>query len=84
MRIPLPEMMRYWREREFERRLSPVAARSALGLWGFFAKRPAAYRFATDLTMRALRLVAGARGRFSCCRSPAAGPDTATCRRRRG
>jgi L-lactate dehydrogenase complex protein LldF len=65
MRIPLPEMMRHWREREFERRLSPVAARSALGLWGFFAKRPALYRVATDLMMRALHLAGGARGRFS-------------------
>jgi L-lactate dehydrogenase complex protein LldF len=65
MRIPLPAMMRHWREREFERRLSPVAARSALGLWAFFAKRPALYRFATDLMTRALRLAGGARGRFS-------------------
>jgi len=71
MRIPLPEMMRHWREREFERRLSPVAARSALGLWGFFAKRPALYRVATDLMMRALHLAGGARGRFS--RLPFAG-----------
>jgi L-lactate dehydrogenase complex protein LldF len=65
MRIPLPEMMRHWREREFERRLSPVVARFALGLWGFFAKRPALYRVATDLMMRALHLAGGARGRFS-------------------
>ena len=65
MRIPLPKMMRHWREREFERRLSPAAARSALGLWAFFAKRPALYRLATDLMTRALHLAGGARGRFS-------------------
>ena len=44
MRIPLPKMMRHWREREFERHLSPVAVRSGLGVWAFFAKRPALYR----------------------------------------
>jgi L-lactate dehydrogenase complex protein LldF len=65
MRIPLPKMMRHWREREFERRLSPAAARSALGLWAFFAKRPALYRLATNLMTRALHLAGGARGRFS-------------------
>src|SRR5215468_9796002 len=37
VRIPLPRMMRSWREREFERRLSPPAARSGLAFWSFFA-----------------------------------------------
>jgi L-lactate dehydrogenase complex protein LldF len=32
MRIPLPKMMRHWREREFEKRLIPATARSGLGL----------------------------------------------------
>lgn len=65
MRIPLPKMMRHWREREFERRLSPVTVRSGLGVWAFFAKRPLLYRLASDLAMRALHLIGGARGRFS-------------------
>jgi len=49
VRIPLPKMMRHWREREFERRLSPAPLRYGLGFWAFFAKRPALYRFATDV-----------------------------------
>ncbi len=65
MRIPLPKMMRHWREREFERHLSPVAVRSGLGVWAFFAKRPALYRLSTDLMMRAMHLIGRARGRFS-------------------
>ena len=44
VRIPLPKMMRHWREREFERHLSPAAVRYGLGFWAFFAKRPALYR----------------------------------------
>ena len=44
VRIPLPNMMRHWREREFERRLSPAPLRYGLGFWAFFASRPALYR----------------------------------------
>ncbi len=47
VKIPLPKMMRHWREREFERHLTPATMRSNLGLWAWFARRPAAYRLAT-------------------------------------
>jgi L-lactate dehydrogenase complex protein LldF len=57
VRIPLPKLMRYWRERAFERRLVPARQRGALGFWGFFAKRPALYRVAMRLAARALALV---------------------------
>jgi L-lactate dehydrogenase complex protein LldF len=65
MRIPLPNMMRHWREREFERHLSPAAVRYGLGFWAFFAVRPTLYRLATELAMRALSLAGRSRGRFS-------------------
>jgi len=65
MRIPLPKMMRHWREREFERHLSPAPARYGLGVWAFFAERPTLYRFATDLAMRAMTLAGRSKGRFS-------------------
>jgi L-lactate dehydrogenase complex protein LldF len=65
MRIPLPKMMRHWREREFARHLSPAPVRFGLGIWAFFAERPALYRFATDLAVRALNLSGRGRGRFS-------------------
>ena len=42
VRIPLPKLMRHWREREFERHLNPAAARTGLGVWAFFARRPGA------------------------------------------
>ena len=64
VRIPLPRMMRHWREREFERRLSPAPLRYGLGFWAFFASRPALYRFATGLAVRALHLVGRGKGRF--------------------
>ncbi len=65
VRIPLPKMMRHWREREFERHLSPAAARGGLAFWAFFAKRPRLYRAATGLAMRALHGLGRAKGRFA-------------------
>ena len=42
VKIPLPKLMRHWREREFERHLTPPVVRTNLALWGFVARRPAA------------------------------------------
>jgi L-lactate dehydrogenase complex protein LldF len=64
VRIPLPRMMRSWREREFERHLSPATARAGLGVWAFFAKRPRLYGLATGLLARVLALVGRHKGRF--------------------
>lgn len=65
MRIPLPKMMRHWREREFERHLNPAAARWGLGLWAFFAKRPGLYRLATRIAVGVLGAVGRGEGRFA-------------------
>ncbi len=65
MKIPLPKMMRHWREREFERGLNPAAARYWLKTWAFFAKRPSLYRFFASLGIPALSAAGGAKRRFS-------------------
>ncbi len=71
MRIPLPRMMRNWREREFERHLAPTPARWGLSVWSFFAQRPALYRLATRAAAGAMRLAGGRAGRLR--RLPLAG-----------
>ncbi|MBB3974711.1 LutB/LldF family L-lactate oxidation iron-sulfur protein [Hansschlegelia beijingensis] len=76
VRIPLPKLMRHWREREFERHLSPATVRSGLRLWGFFARRPRLYRLATRTAMGALALLGRRKGRFRSL--PLAGGWTAT------
>ena len=65
VKIPLPKMMRHWREREFERHLTPAAARSNLRVWAWFARRPGLYRLATRLGAAALGLLGRKRGRFA-------------------
>ena len=62
MRIPLPKLMRQWREREFSKRIAPAANRHALGLWAFFAKRPALYQRFSAWGIWALKLFARGRG----------------------
>ena len=64
MRIPLPGMMRHWREREFERHLTPASARYGLGLWAWVAKRPSLYRAATRAAMHVMGFYARKTGKF--------------------
>jgi len=65
MRIPLPKMMRHWREREFERHLSPATQRLGLAVWAFFAKRPRLYRLSTRIAAGALAMLGRGKGRFA-------------------
>ena len=76
MKIPLPKMMRHWRERQFERHLTPNAARYGLALWGFFARRPPLYRVAARAASFVLGKLGRRRGRFS--KLPLAGGWTGT------
>ncbi len=64
MRIPLPKMMRHWREREAEEGRIPLLQKLALKGWAFLALRPALYRAATSLGVGALSLFAS-RGRIA-------------------
>jgi L-lactate dehydrogenase complex protein LldF len=64
VKIPLPKMMRHWREREFERHLSPSATRSGLDIWAWFAKRPGAYRLAARLGVGLMGLLGRRKGAF--------------------
>jgi L-lactate dehydrogenase complex protein LldF len=64
MRIPLPKLMRHWREKEFERHLTPTAVRGGLKIWSFFARRPRFYHLATGVAARLLSLAGGRAGRF--------------------
>ncbi|WP_265516585.1 LutB/LldF family L-lactate oxidation iron-sulfur protein [Nitratireductor luteus] len=64
MHIPLPRMMRHWREREFSRRLNPATQRYGLRAWAWFARHPRLYQLVTSFAIPGLSLLAGRRGRF--------------------
>ncbi|QXX74567.1 LutB/LldF family L-lactate oxidation iron-sulfur protein [Methylovirgula sp. HY1] len=65
VRIPLPKLMRHWRERQTARGFISSTQRLGLGLWGFFAKHPSLYRPATRLAMQALAWFGRSEGRFA-------------------
>ncbi|HRX34786.1 MAG TPA: lactate utilization protein B, partial [Aestuariivirga sp.] len=64
MRIPLPRMLRTWREKEFERHLQPSSIRWGLGVWAWFAKRPKLYHAVTGLAARMLHNLGLDKGRL--------------------
>jgi L-lactate dehydrogenase complex protein LldF len=64
MHIPLPKMMRHWREREFERGLNPAAQRYGLKFWAFLARRPTLYRWAASVAIPVLSALGGRKGRL--------------------
>jgi L-lactate dehydrogenase complex protein LldF len=64
MRIPLPKLMRHYRERAFDKGLTPPIPRLALATWAFLAKRPRLYQWFTGIKVRAAAIAGGRRGRF--------------------
>ena len=56
--IPLPTMLRGWREKSWAQGLEPQTQRQMIGLWAFAANRPALYRLGTRLAIKAIRLFA--------------------------
>ena len=54
--IPLPALLRGWRDRSWKEGLVPYSVRSGLGLWRFVAERPWLYRLGTASAVRAMRL----------------------------
>ena len=58
VKIPLPDLQRKLREKEFERGLRPWSERAGLKLWAWFAKRPGMYGAACGVGVRMLRWLA--------------------------
>ncbi len=62
VKIPLPDLQRKLREQEFERHLRPWYERMALKGWGWLARHPALYAFASGVGVRMLRALSGRNG----------------------
>ncbi|MFM8245672.1 MAG: lactate utilization protein B [Burkholderiaceae bacterium] len=59
VKIPLPDLLRKLREKQFKQGLRPAFEYMAFGIWAFFAQRPKLYRFATKWAARVLKLMGG-------------------------
>jgi L-lactate dehydrogenase complex protein LldF len=62
VKIPLPDLQRKLREKEFERGLRPWRERAALKAWSWIALRPALYGVMSGLAVRWLRTLSGSDG----------------------
>ncbi len=74
VRIPLPRLLRMWREDAFQAHLGPKVLRWGLFAWSTLTAWPWAYRTAGAIGGRMLRLMAMGRGRLT--RLPFAGKWT--------
>jgi L-lactate dehydrogenase complex protein LldF len=61
--IPLPDLLRKLRERQFDRHLRPTSERIAMAIWGFVAVRPHLYALLTGFANRVLRSLGRKGGR---------------------
>jgi L-lactate dehydrogenase complex protein LldF len=64
VRIPLPDLLRKLREKQWERGLRPWYEKVGVAVWGFAAMRPALYAFGSRVAVRALRWMGGDRRRI--------------------
>jgi len=64
MKIPLPGLMRHWREAEFDARATPLLYRLGLAAWAAAARRPRLYHALARLLMPALGALGRRRGAF--------------------
>src|SRR5579864_4314197 len=64
VKIPLPNMMRHWRERQFTQRQVAPTYRGGLELWTWVAQRPLLYHALAEVKARLLGWLGGPRGRF--------------------
>ncbi|ALK08521.1 LutB/LldF family L-lactate oxidation iron-sulfur protein [Blastochloris viridis] len=62
--IPLPAMMRYWREQQFNQNLTPKVERHGLSVFAFLAQRGWLYRPLGRLAAATMRFLAFGRGRL--------------------
>jgi L-lactate dehydrogenase complex protein LldF len=64
VKIPLTDMMRSMRERQWRERMVKPRACLAIQAWAFAAKRPWLYRTGTRIAVKAMRLFRGKHGRI--------------------
>lgn len=62
VKIPLPDLLRKLREKQFDRKLRPWAERVGLALWRWSVQQPRLYALGTSIAARALRWIGGTEG----------------------
>lgn len=64
MRIPLPRMMRHFRQKQFELAKTDALPRRVLGLWAWVARQPRLYHWLAGLAVPVASWLGRRTGRF--------------------
>ncbi len=64
VRIPIPTMLRSWRQKQWEDGPVPLLQRLGMTSWAWWAKRPKLYHFFAGLKMRIVGMVGRKKGHF--------------------
>lgn len=64
VRIPLPKMLRSWRQKQWEDGPVPFVQRFGMSAWAFWAVRPKGYHFFAKIKMRIMGLLGRKNGHF--------------------
>jgi L-lactate dehydrogenase complex protein LldF len=64
VRIPLPKLMRTWRETQHQQQASPAIGRMAISGWAWLARHPRLYKLGSTLAIKCMTLMAGNKGRL--------------------
>jgi L-lactate dehydrogenase complex protein LldF len=59
VKIPLPDLMRKLREKQFDLRLRPWGERAGIALWSYAARRPKLYAALTKMAARVASWMGG-------------------------
>lgn len=65
MRIPLPDIMRWWREQAHEKQITPPLQRWGIEAWAFAAKNPWFYRLGARIAIGLLHLLGKDKGKLA-------------------
>jgi L-lactate dehydrogenase complex protein LldF len=65
VRIPIPTMLRSWRQKQWEDGPVPLMQRMGMASWAWWAKRPKLYHFAAGLKMRIVGWLGRRKGHFN-------------------
>jgi L-lactate dehydrogenase complex protein LldF len=64
VRIPLPELLREVRHKQYRKGMTPSGQKRSLKLWRYVAERPKLYHFAERIGVRLLSSIANGEGKL--------------------
>jgi L-lactate dehydrogenase complex protein LldF len=64
VKIPLPDLLRKLREKQWDRGLRPWYEKVGVGVWAYAAMRPSLYAFGSQIAVRVLRWMGGSSKRI--------------------